>query len=327
MSTMSATMSGVRRRASVATQISCTLRLPAISSSRTAWRPSTCSPPSVLLRLARSARRVGVTRPVRPAPRDANCRDAVRAGAPRPLPTWRCAARGAGAGAARPSPTARGAAPFGAAAATAPLRPLPARRRTLRSPPAPLAGSCLPSVTAPCDDHGDRPAGDALAAAERAEALGPAALDGHRRAGARRSGCASISARCGASFGASQTTEQSTLPIVQPAAAHHAGDWREQHERVGARPLRVGVGEVLADVAEPGGAEQRVGDGVGDDVGVAVADAARARRRRRRRRAPAAASGSSLKRWTSKPWPTRTGSSAAPRATDSRVPTRGRRDR
>ena len=55
----------------------------------------------------------------------------------------------------------------------------------------------------------------------------------------------------------------------------------------------IGVGEVLADVAEPGGAEQGVGDGVGDGVGVAVAvqaafafehDAAEHQRPRRDRR-------------------------------------------
>ena len=55
-----------------ATQISRTRRLPAINSSRTAWRPSTCSPPSVLSTL-RGGSPVGVTRPVRPAPRDENC--------------------------------------------------------------------------------------------------------------------------------------------------------------------------------------------------------------------------------------------------------------
>jgi len=44
----------------------------------------------------------------------------------------------------------------------------------------------------------------------------------------------------------------------------------QQHERVGALELRVGVGEVLADVAEPRRAEECVGDRVGDGVGVAV---------------------------------------------------------
>ena len=56
-------------------------------------------------------------------------------------------------------------------------------------------------------------------------------------------------------------------------------------------PLRVGVGEVLADVAEPGRAEQRVGDGVGHDVGVAVAGQAPLALELAPRRAPAAGRG------------------------------------
>ena len=75
----------------------------------------------------------------------------------------------------------------------------------------------------------------------------------------------------GASSGASHTTLQSTLPTSQPAARTRPATVAQQAERVGARPGRVGVGEVLAEVAEAGGAEQGVGGGVGDDVGVAVA--------------------------------------------------------
>ena len=37
-------------------------------------------------------------------------------------------------------------------------------------------------------------------------------------------------------------------------------------------PLRVGVGIMLADIAQAGGAQQGVGDGVADDVGVGVPD-------------------------------------------------------
>ncbi len=72
-------------------------------------------------------------------------------------------------------------------------------------------------------DQGDGPAGDALAAAEGAEALGPPALDltGAPAASASR---ASISPRRGASFGRSHTTLQSTLAGVQPAPRHHGRD-------------------------------------------------------------------------------------------------------
>ena len=57
------------------------------------------------------------------------------------------------------------------------------------------------------------------------------------------------------------------------------GHLGQQLDAVGARHRWVGVGEVLADVAEAGGAEQRVGAGVGDGVGVAVADEAPLARR------------------------------------------------
>ena len=45
----------------------------------------------------------------------------------------------------------------------------------------------------------------------------------------------------------------------------------EQLDRIGAGPTRIGVGKVLADVAEPGRPEERVGAGMCDDVSVAVA--------------------------------------------------------
>src|SRR5439155_26743488 len=56
-----------------------------------------------------------------------------------------------------------------------------------------------------------------------------------------------------------------------PARLAHRGHCSGQElEAVGPLPLRVGVRKVLADVAQPGRAEQRVGTGVGDGVGVAV---------------------------------------------------------
>ena len=48
-------------------------------------------------------------------------------------------------------------------------------------------------------------------------------------------------------------------------------DGAQQLERVGVLEARVGVGEVLADVAERGRAEQRVDHRVGEHVGVGVA--------------------------------------------------------
>ena len=64
----------------------------------------------------------------------------------------------------------------------------------------------------------------------------------------------------------------------RPPRRPHVGDGpAQQLEAVGAGEGGIGVGEVLADVAEAGGAEERIGDGVGDRVGVAVAGQARAR--------------------------------------------------
>lgn len=45
----------------------------------------------------------------------------------------------------------------------------------------------------------------------------------------------------------------------------------KEDERVAVLPLGVGIGEVEADVAKGGGAEEGVCDGVGEDVGVGVA--------------------------------------------------------
>ena len=99
---------------------------------------------------------------------------------------------------------------------------------------------------------------------------------------------ACISSRRAPVWGARRPPSNRRCRSTSPSAGHVGDDVAQQHDRVGARQRRVGVGEVLADVAEPGGAEQRVGDGVGDRVGVAVADEARARRGTGSRRAPAA---------------------------------------
>ena len=57
----------------------------------------------------------------------------------------------------------------------------------------------------------------------------------------------------------------------QPLAAHQGRHLAQQRDRVGAAPALVGVGEVLADVAQPGRPQQRVHDRVREDVGVGVA--------------------------------------------------------
>ena len=62
----------------------------------------------------------------------------------------------------------------------------------------------------------------------------------------------------------------STLTTRSPRSASSATTAAQQRERVGAAPALVGVGEVLADVAEARGAEQRVDHGVREHVGVGV---------------------------------------------------------
>ena len=80
-----------------------------------------------------------------------------------------------------------------------------------------------------------------------------------------------IASRCGASFGLLEHHGRVDV-LDRPALGAHALEHgAQQRHRVGVAPQLVGVGEVLADVAEPGGAEQRVDDRVGEDVGVGVA--------------------------------------------------------
>jgi hypothetical protein len=57
---------------------------------------------------------------------------------------------------------------------------------------------------------------------------------------------------------------------LPPRRPHAAGDVAQQRHRVGSRPRRIGVGEQQPDVAQAGGAEQRVDDRVGEHVGVGV---------------------------------------------------------
>ena len=183
----------------------------------------------------------------------------------------------AGRGAAFRGDDARGAALRGAAlrpaptatAAAGPRRPRcrPHCRRVRRS------ADGVPGSRRTPDEHSDGEHGEALAAPERAELFGaaPLTLTGAPTAAASR---ASISSRMGASLGCSQMTEQSALPIDHPASTHLDGDLAQQLDRIGPRQRRIGVREVLADVAEPGRPEQGVGDGVGDGVAVAVPDEA-----------------------------------------------------
>ena len=81
---------------------------------------------------------------------------------------------------------------------------------------------------------------------------------------------ASASARRGPRRGRLPITWTATLPIAKPAARTRRGGLAEQRDAGGAGPRGVGGAELAAEVAEPGGREQRVARGVGRDVAVGV---------------------------------------------------------
>ena len=82
---------------------------------------------------------------------------------------------------------------------------------------------------------------------------------------------ARIAATWGKSFGRSAITVTSTLPTRKPAPCTRGHGRAEQLEAVGIFPGGVAVGKQRADVAERGGTEHGVGDGVADDVGIGMA--------------------------------------------------------
>ena len=210
--------------------------MPASSSSRTAWRPSTCSPP----------RAPGL--PARPPD-----------------------------GARRPGRLARG-------------------RRRGRRPS--LRGSRVDQGDGPC-----RPPPLLGRARRRPRRACPSPSPARRR---RRASRACISSRTGRQLRGVEHDGAVDVLRLPARGPHRPRPPRRAGRSLSAprQPL-VGVGEVRADVAEAGGAEQGVGAGVGDDVGVAVARRARRRRRSATPPSTSGAVGSSDHGWTSKPLPTR----------------------
>ena len=79
---------------------------------------------------------------------------------------------------------------------------------------------------------------------------------------------------CGPSFGSWAWTITSQLTGRQPARADRCDHLGQQPGAVEPLPARVGVGVMLADVAQAGRAEQGVGHRVADDVGVGMPDQA-----------------------------------------------------
>jgi hypothetical protein len=75
-------------------------------------------------------------------------------------------------------------------------------------------------------------------------------------------------------LGACAITVLSDVDRTPAGLPHRRQRARQQHHGVGAGELGGGVGEVTADVAQAGGAEQRVGDGVRQRVGIRMAQQA-----------------------------------------------------
>ena len=221
-------------------------RRPAASSSRTAWRPSTWSPPSPCRRPARGAAgRPAPSRRGRGAPARAR---AGRAAPARPAPAPRSGAPASGRGAGRRPwrPPAPG--------------PVPTRRRRGAGP---ASRRARPSRT-------DGQAGDALDPTERARDPRPAWPSRSPGAPSRACSRRAISSVWSASRGRSHTTVQSAFTRRQPSASHHRRHLVQEGHGVGSGPGGVAGREVAPEVAESGRAEQRLGHGVGHDVGVAV---------------------------------------------------------
>ena len=140
---------------------------------------------------------------------------------------------------------------------------------------------------------------------------------------------ARIASRCGPIRGASQMIVTSTWAIRPPACSTRSRACSRKSDGGGAAPLRVRRREMVADVAGAERAEDRVGQRVEDDVGVAMAreapvvrdtDAAEpelvGRRRRRGRRSRSRRAGRAA--------PPRRGGNR-PRRSASRAPDRLRR--
>jgi len=77
--------------------------------------------------------------------------------------------------------------------------------------------------------------------------------------------------RCGAMRGALGDDRGVDVHDGEPGIVEHRRDAPDEVERVGVPPRLLGVGKVLADVAQAGRPQQRVDDGVGEDVGVRMA--------------------------------------------------------
>ena len=227
---------------------------------------------------------------------------------PRSRPTRLPPVRPAGAGTAAPAPSAW-------RRARAPARRCCDRRRHCRPPappprpparPPPLGGRCGPALT-PAPRTSTATAKQARPSprpsAPSPSGRRPFTVTGAPTAAARR---ACISSRIGRQSGLLADDRAIDVADRPPVAATtSAATWRSSS--IESAPANAGSvsGKCWPMSPQPGRAEQRVGDGVGDGVAVAVADEAGRARRTGTPPRTSGRSGSSPVRWTSKPWPTR----------------------
>jgi hypothetical protein len=118
--------------------------------------------------------------------------------------------------------------------------------------------------------HRNCEAGNAFAATNRSEALGTIAF--------HRDRCANCARKPFGHFIASwrqlwSLAHNSGIDIagLKSRFAHKSRNLGEKPDAVSACPFRVGVGKVLADIAEASGPKQRIGACMGHDISVAVA--------------------------------------------------------
>ena len=116
---------------------------------------------------------------------------------------------------------------------------------------------------------------DRFAAPDGVAAFVGASLDVDRAAGAENAGqgLAHLSLK-GQKPGLFRQNGDIDVHHALPGLAETIGDGLEEQAAVGVFPFRVGVGELLSDVAPGHGAEDCIDDGMNDHVAVAVGDGA-----------------------------------------------------
>ena len=113
--------------------------------------------------------------------------------------------------------------------------------------------------------------GDSLATADGTKALSTVSLHGDRGANSSREpllhGLA-LRSQLG------PLADHGTVHVArfEPRRPHTTGNLGEQDDAVSAGPLRIGIGEMLADIAKSSGAEQRISTRMGNNIGIAMAD-------------------------------------------------------